>query len=175
MTQAIDDLPLHDAAHIHHANALRTDWAEVIAPSECDYIIGNPPFLGGSLSEEQKQDRLRIFGKGGGALDYVACWHRLAAEFMRGTDCEAALVSTNSICQGQQVQPLWKPLFDMGITINFAHRTFTWSNEAADQAHVFCIIVGFSHTERETKVVWDYRRATGEERAQGSPREVDER
>lgn len=173
VTQVIDDLPLHDAAHIHQGNALRTDWAEVIEPEHCNYIIGNPPFLGNArLSDEQKQDRLDIFGKGSGVLDYVACWHRWTAEYMQGTTCEAALVSTNSICQGQQVQPLWEPLFDMGITINFTHRTFTWSNEAADQAHVFCIIVGFSYVERDTKHLWTYRRATKEERAGGAPREV---
>ncbi len=173
VTQVIEDLPLRDAAHIHQGNALRTDWKEIIDPSECDYIIGNPPFLGYSrLSDEQKQDRLDIFGKGGGVLDYVACWYRRAAEFMQGTQCEAALVSTNSICQGQQVEPLWKPLFDMGITINFAHRTFTWSNEATDQAHVFCVIVGFSHVARGTKQLWTYRKATKEERMDGAPREI---
>lgn len=91
---------------------------------------------------------------------------------MRGTACEAAFVSTNSICQGQQVQPLWEPLFDMGIKINFAHRTFTWSNEANDQAHVFCIIVGFSYQRSGNKELWTYRRATSDERADGQPREI---
>ena len=75
---------------------------------------------------------------------------------MQGTTAEAAFVSTNSICQGQQVTPLWKPLFEMGIHINFAHRTFTWSNESADQAHVYCVIVGFSYVERAEKFAWNY-------------------
>lgn len=159
VTTNIESLPLHDAAHIHHGNALRTDWAEVIAPEKCNYIIGNPPFLGYSrLTDEQKEDRKAIFGKDGGLLDYVACWHKKAADFMKGTQCEAALVSTNSICQGQQVTPLWKPLFDAGIKINFAHRTFVWSNEATDQAHVFCIIVGFSYVDRPLKQAWTYTR-----------------
>ncbi|GAB3947491.1 DNA methyltransferase [Corynebacterium tapiri] len=176
VTGVIEDLPLVDAANIHHGNALHKDWSEVIEPAECDYIIGNPPFLGNSkLSAEQKEDRVTIFGKDGGLLDYVACWYKLAADFMAGTTCEAALVSTNSIVQGQQVTPLWKPLFADGISINFAHRTFTWSNEAKDQAHVFCVIIGFSHVERPNKVAWTYRRASAEERAAGAPREIGER
>lgn len=72
------------------------------------------------------------------------------------------------------VTPLWKPLFEMGIHINFAHRTFTWSNESADQASVFCVVVGFSHVERKQKLAWTYRRAIAEERAEGSPREIGE-
>lgn len=169
----IKDLPLTDAAHLHHGNALSIPWKDVVAPDECSYIIGNPPFLGyTNLSPQQKEDRVRVFGKAGGLLDYVACWHRLAAEFMEGTHCEAALVSTNSICQGQQVAPLWKPLFDMGIVINFAHKTFTWMNEAADQASVFCIIVGFSYVDRPHKWLWNYRKSTAEERAEGAPKEI---
>lgn len=160
VTTNIESLPLHDAAHIHHGNALRTDWSSVLPAQSCNYIIGNPPFLGYSrLTDEQKEERKEIFGKDGGLLDYVACWYKKAAVYMQGTRCEAALVSTNSICQGQQVTPLWKPLFDAGITINFAHRTFVWSNEAADQAHVFCVIVGFSYVDRPVKQAWTYSRA----------------
>ena len=157
ITRNIEDLPLHDAAHIHQGNALLEDWNDVLPASQCSYLIGNPPFLGYSrLGKEQKEERLAIFGKPGGVLDYVACWYRVAASYMQGTAAEAAFVSTNSICQGQQVTPLWKPLFDMGIHINFAHRTFTWSNESADQAHVYCVVVGFSYVERAEKFAWSY-------------------
>ena len=157
ITRNIEDLPLHDAAHIHQGNALRFDWNNVLPAKKCSYVIGNPPFLGYSrLGKEQKEDRLAIFGKPGGVLDYVACWYRVAANYMQGTTAEAAFVSTNSICQGQQVTPLWKSLFEMGIHINFAHRTFTWSNESADQAHVYCVIVGFSYVERAEKFAWNY-------------------
>lgn len=163
----IEDLPLQDSAHVVHGNALQIDWAEVLDPSECSYIIGNPPFLGYSrLNAEQKQDRALIFGKSGGVLDYVACWYGKAASFMAANrEIEAAFVSTNSICQGQQVAPLWQPLFEAGIVINFAHRTFIWANESSDQAHVYCVIVGFSYQEREHKWAWDYHRASEEERA----------
>lgn len=153
----VQDFPLADKANIVHANALRTDWSKVIPPSKCDYIIGNPPFIGYSnLSAEQKEDRLRIMGKAGGVLDYVSCWFKLAADFMQGSGTQAGLVSTNSITQGQQVEPLWKPLFDAGVTINFAHQTFVWSNESTDAAHVHVVIVGFGyeHWERKTLVTY---------------------
>lgn len=155
--QVIEDLPLKDAAHIVHGNALDIDWSTVVSPSTCSYIIGNPPFIGNSnLNAEQKADRLRIFGKGGGVLDYVTCWFKLAAEYMKGTTIQAALVSTNSICQGQQVQPLWQPLFAEGLKINFAHRTFAWSSESSDAAHVHVIIVGFGYEEKSPKYLFEH-------------------
>lgn len=157
--QDIVDLPLVDSAHIVHGNALAMDWSEVVSPGECDYIIGNPPFVGYSnLSDDQKADRLRIMGKTGGVLDYVGCWFKLAAEFMKGTEVQAALVATNSICQGQQVEPLWKPLFDDGLVINFAHRTFAWASESVDAAHVHVVIVGFGYRSWPVKMLFTYPR-----------------
>jgi hypothetical protein len=123
------------------------DWAEVVPQDELDYIIGNPPFLGARvMSAEQKQDVLHVFGntKNMGNLDYVACWYRKAADLMRTNNIRAALVSTNSITQGDQVAILWKPLLKEGIKIDFAHRTFKWSNEAKGKAAVHCVIIGFS-------------------------------
>ncbi|MCV0021835.1 class I SAM-dependent DNA methyltransferase, partial [Mobiluncus curtisii] len=153
-----DDFPLRESAHIVQANALTLDWNTVLPADQCSYVLGNPPFIGYSrLDESQKADRLAIFGKVGGVLDYVACWYRKAADYMRGNrGIQAAFVSTNSIVQGQQVAPLWRGLFESGIVLNFAHRTFIWANEASDQAHVYCVIIGFSYTERKTKYVWDY-------------------
>ena len=163
----LDPLPLKTYTNIHEGNALRMDWNEVVAPEELDYIMGNPPFVsqggasdkgqrkGVSKSEEQKEDQLRIF-KGiedAGNLDYVACWHWLSYEYMKGNPAiEAAFVSTNSICQGQQVKPLWKNLFNRGIVINFAHQSFLWRNEAHDSATVYCVIIGFSFTERKKRL-----------------------
>lgn len=155
--QIIEDLPLKDSAHIVLGNALQMDWSEVVPADECDYIIGNPPFIGYSnLNEEQKADRLRIFGKSGGVLDYVACWYKMAADYMQGTSIQAALVSTNSICQGQQVQPLWKPLFEQGVRINFAHRTFVWASESSDVARVHVIIVGFGYQNMTPKRIFEH-------------------
>ncbi|MCR4583083.1 MAG: methylase, partial [Prevotella sp.] len=113
-----------------------------------DYIMGNPPFIGARMmSEGQKQDVLNIFGaryKNVGNLDYVCCWYKKAWRLIKNTKSRAALVSTNSICQGEQVANLWKPLMDDGLHIDFAHRTFRWDSEASQKAHVHCVIVGFS-------------------------------
>ena len=150
-------LPIEETPEIKTANALRIDWADVIAPDDCDYIIGNPPFVGSSrLDEDQKEDRTKVFGRNGGKLDFVACWHRTAAEFLNGHGGDIAFVSTNSICQGQQVTPLWQPIFEMGYHINFAHRSFVWNSESDHVAHVVCIITSFSQSEWEYKRAWDY-------------------
>ena len=128
-----------------------------------NYIIGNPPFVGYSLqSKEQKDDILNIFvdGKGkpfktAGKIDYVAGWYYKAAQLIRGTTTRAALVSTNSITQGEQVAAIWKPLKEMfGIHIDFAYRTFRWDSEATLKAHVHCVIVGFSCVD-VPKVIYD--------------------
>lgn len=144
----IEFLPLKSYANIVEGNALRIDWGEVIPKEKCAYIIGNPPFVGNSrLSEEQKQDRQKIFSNNGGDLDYVACWYKKAADFIKDENIRCAFVSTNSICQGQQVMPLWQPLMNDGIKINFAHRTFVWDSESNSKAHVYCVIVGFSRQD----------------------------
>ena len=125
-----------------------------------DYIIGNPPFVGARLmSESQKQDVIDIFGakwKNVGNLDYVCCWYKKAANMMkRNPSCRAALVSTNSICQGEQVANLWEKLFEQGIRINFAHRTFRWDSEASLKAHVHCVIVGFSYKQHTPCYIYE--------------------
>ncbi|MBR4630858.1 MAG: class I SAM-dependent DNA methyltransferase [Treponema sp.] len=119
---------------------------------EYDYIMGNPPFVGARLmSDEQKKDVLDVFGniKNVGNLDYVSCWYKKAADLIKGKKTKAALVSTNSITQGEQVAILWKTLFENdGVQIDFAWRTFRWDSESTEKAHVHCVIVGFScHTD----------------------------
>lgn len=151
-----DELPLKEYGTIIRGNSLRVDWAEAVPAADLDYIVGNPPFIGYSnLNDAQKRDRADIFGKSGGVLDYVACWYRKAADFTRGSHTRCAFVSTNSICQGQQVEPLWKPLFDDGVEIDFAHKTFVWNSEAADEAHVHVVIVGFSREKIAKKTIFD--------------------
>ena len=148
-------LPLTDYGNVRQGNALRMDWNEVVPAEKCSFICGNPPFIGYSnLNSEQKEDRAGIFGKDGGTLDYVSCWYKKSADYMRSHHIRAALVSTNSICQGQQVAPLWKPLFADGIHIDFAHRTFVWNSQADDVAHVHVIIVGFSRENVEPKLLF---------------------
>lgn len=104
VTQRVyQELPLTDYEGIVNANALRIDWNDVVPADEVDYVLGNPPFIGYSnLNEEQKADRVDIFGKTGGVLDYVACWYRKAADYTRETQARCAFVSTNSICQGSR-------------------------------------------------------------------------
>ena len=155
---SIQDFPLIDSANIVEGNALRMDWNDVLPASECNYIMGNPPFLGAySLTEAQKEDRKLIFGNSGGILDYVACWYKVAANYMQNHEVHAALVSTNSITQGQQPEPLWKSLFDEGIHIDFAWTTFYWSSEASDPAHVHCVIIGFSKIDEQPRRLFKSR------------------
>lgn len=157
VTQRVyQELPLRDYEGIVNANALRIDWNDVVPADEVDYILGNPPFIGNArLEDSQKEDRANVFGRSAGSLDYVACWHKTASEYMAGHHIRCAFVSTNSICQGQQVEPLWKPLFENGVHIDFAYPTFEWDSQASDEAHVHVIIVGFSREHIKEKVLFD--------------------
>lgn len=144
----LDFLPLKSYVNIIEGNALRIDWETVVPKRELNYIMGNPPFVGGMyMSSEQKDDITNVMlgFKSVGELDYVVGWYKKATELMKGTHIRTAFVSTNSICQGQQATTLWATLFSEGVHINFAHRTFRWDSEASIKAHVHCIIVGFSY------------------------------
>lgn len=144
-------IPLTATAAIVHANALRTDWDELIPRGELHYILGNPPFSGARyMSKEQKMDLMQVFTgvPGAGDLDFVAAWFKKSADYMRGTGIRTALVATNSLSQGQTVGLLWQHLLkELGATITFACRTFKWSNEARNNAAVHCTITGFTLTE----------------------------
>lgn len=145
---SLDFLPLKSYANIVEGNAVRFDWEDVISKNQLSYLMGNPPFVGARMMDAaQKEDVLYVFGKkwkNVGNLDYVSCWYKKAVDFCDGTDIRCALVSTNSICQGESVANLWKPLFERGLHIDYAYRTFRWDSEAKIKAHVHCIIVGFS-------------------------------
>ena len=169
LSRNIQFLPLTTNAFIVEGNALRMDWATLLPESpksalpeddlfkgitthvdgsahRYDYIMGNPPFVGARLmSDEQKKDVNGIWGniKNVGNLDYVSCWYKKAADLIKDTNTTAALVSTNSITQGEQPAILWKPLMESGIKIDFAYRTFRWDSESTQKAHVHCVIVGF--------------------------------
>ena len=143
----LEFLPLKTNAFIVEGNALRVDWESVVPKSKLNYIMGNPPFVGARLmGKEQKADVNTIFPgwKNAGNLDYVCCWYKKASDMMQGTSVRSALVSTNSVSQGESVANLWKPLFDDGVHIDFAYRTFRWDSEAKIKAHVHCVIIGFS-------------------------------
>lgn len=160
----MDFLPLHTNANIHEGNALRMDWKEVLPPSDEVRILGNPPFVGYTYqTKEQKEDIQNIFVdekgkkyKAIGKLDYVSCWYFKAAEYMQGTNIQAAFVSTNSITQGEQASTVWQPIMErFGIHINFVWRTFKWSSESKDQAAVHCVIIGFSQKDAAEKWLYD--------------------
>ncbi|MBQ6079333.1 MAG: class I SAM-dependent DNA methyltransferase [Muribaculaceae bacterium] len=160
----IDFLPLKTYTNIAEGNALRMDWETVVPKDKLNYIMGNPPFIGYSLQNKaQKEDILSVFvdAKGkpfktAGKIDYVAGWYYKAAQLMQGTNIHTALVSTNSITQGEQVAAIWKPLRNLfNIKIDFAYRTFRWDSEASIKAHVHCVIVGFSCEDKKDKILYD--------------------
>ncbi len=150
----LEPLPLKDYHNIHEGNALRMDWNEVVPAGEVNYIMGNPPFLGYSIqNDSQKADMLSVLVdekgkpyKTAGKVDYVSAWYFKSAQMMQvNSFIKAALVSTNSIVQGDQVASIFEPLFtNYGIQIIFARKTFRWDSEASEKAHVHCVIIGFS-------------------------------
>ncbi|MBS4052850.1 MAG: class I SAM-dependent DNA methyltransferase [Methylomonas sp.] len=154
-------IPLVKKANIVWANALQIDWNEVLPAAQCSFVMGNPPFIGAKfLSDSQRIDSELVFKplKNGGQLDYVAAWYVKASYYLEVNPViPAAFVSTNSICQGEQVGVLWPWMLAKGIKIQFAHRTFRWSNEGKGIAAVHCIIIGFGFECAQNKhVIYDY-------------------
>lgn len=152
-------LPLVKSPTIVHSNALQIDWNEVVPARQLSYILGNPPFLGKQQqSKSQRSDLARICAgiKGAGVLDFVAGWYLKAAPIVAANNVGCAFVSTNSISQGEQVGVLWGELYKQGIQIHFAHRTFTWSNEARGNAAVHCVIIGFGARKDGRKRLFSY-------------------
>lgn len=152
----LDILPLKSYTNITEGNALQLDWRECVPIDKLNYIIGNPPFYGARyMTASQKADIVAVFGpkwKNVGNLDYVCGWYKKATELMCEYPIRTALVSTNSITQGEQVANLWQPLMEeQGLHIDFAHRTFKWNSQANDKAHVHCVIIGCSVTPSNGK------------------------
>ncbi len=153
-------LPLKKSANVVHGNSLDLDWEEIVTKDRLSYILGNPPFFGKQLqTRQQKEEMKTIFEKvkGAGVLDYVTAWFLKSAQYIQNTPIKVALVSTNSISQGEQVGILWKELFEnYGIKIHFAHQTFNWSNEARNNAKVHVVIIGFGNFDVENKKIYEY-------------------
>ena len=163
----LDFLPLKSYANIVEGNALRLDWESIVPKAELNYIMGNPPFVAKAgrtsaaehhssaiMTLDQKTDKELFFGKNAGLLDYVACWFKKASEYIKGTNIVSCFVATSSICQGQQVEPLWSSLVEDGIRIHYAYTNFKWVTEAAKGAYVFVVIVGFSYANRDNKILY---------------------
>lgn len=161
---APDRFPLSKSANIIHGNSLRIDWATVCPMTDKTVIVGNPPFKGSNRqSDEQREDTAHLWQgkKGSGSLDYVANWYLLAAKHIQHKNARAAFVSTNSITQGEQPQILWSSLYELGMDIDFAHRTFAWESDASGKASVHCVIIGFSARPKPKKLkLWTYRTPT---------------
>ncbi|AMM14324.1 hypothetical protein AX768_09665 [Burkholderia sp. PAMC 28687] len=153
-------VPLMDAPHIHCANALRLDWADVLPPARCSFVMGNPPFVGKTYqTSEQRSDLAAVCHtlRNAGVLDYVAAWYVLALKYLNGNSAiNAAFVSTNSITQGEQVSVLWPTLLKHGMKIHFAHRTFRWTNEGKGNAAVHCVIIGFGLSQPDLCTIYDH-------------------
>ncbi len=158
--QARPSVPLTHSATIAEGNALRLDWAAVLPPGQCSYVVGNPPFVGRQhQSDEQKTDLEAVYAglPGSGVLDYVAAWYVKAARYIQASPAvTAAFVSTNSITQGEQVGVLWGWMLARGMKIQFAHRTFQWSNDAMGVAAVHCVILGFGTRDQAGKRIFAY-------------------
>lgn len=156
----IEFLPIKSYSNIVEGNALKLNWEEIVPKEKLSYIIGNPPFVGHSIQNEQQKKEIRSIyvdenGKEynlAGKIDYVAGWYFKAASLISNTNIKVAFVSTNSICQGEQVVGVWQPLYKrFGVNIDFAYQTFKWGSEAKDKAAVHCVIVGFSTNHNNGK------------------------
>lgn len=148
-------LPLTSTGNIVQGNACRLDW-EVVCPKEKGdeiYVLGNPPYLGGKLqSDEQKNDTKLIFAgfDNYNNLDYIACWFYKSAIYIT-KNIKSSFVTTNSLCQGTQVNDLWPNIFKLNIEISFAVKDFVWSNNAKHKAGVICSIIGIRTVDSNSK------------------------
>ena len=158
--QTNPSIPLKHSATIVCTNALTTPWESIVPPEKISFIFGNPPFVGSSnMTKAQKDEMMIIFNKrtGAGKLDYVTAWYEKSSLYMQlNPSVHCAFVSTNSICQGEQVAYFWAEMLKRKIKINFAHQTFQWTNEAKNKAAVYCIIIGFSYINLSKKKLFSY-------------------
>ena len=159
-------LPLKEAGQIKHGNATRADWNAVCPISNKDastersrsevYVIGNPPYLGSRNQDtEQKEDLKLLFKKDYKSLDYVSAWFYKGGNYIKENNAKCAFVSTNSICQGEQVALTWSRILSENIEIDFAHQSFKWTNNAKGNAGVTVIIVGLRNISKSTKYLFN--------------------
>jgi len=152
-------LPLKEAGQITHANATRVNWNKACPINKNDevYIIGNPPYLGARLQDaEQKKDMDFVFSKlkKYRDLDYINCWVYKGADYIINRNAKCAFVTTNSICQGQQVPLIWPHILSKGVEIDFAHQSFKWTNNAKGNAGVTVIIIGLRNINNKPKYLF---------------------
>lgn len=153
--QVFRRIPLRVSPHIHHADALETSWESILPASECDFLFGNPPFVGAKYQSPKQREQVRRvaqLGGSGGTLDYVTAWFLTGGAYVRAGKAKIGFVATSSITQGEQVAQLWPSLFERHhLEIAFAHSTFAWGSDARDMAHVHVVILGLTRREDEPK------------------------
>ncbi|MYA91058.1 MAG: class I SAM-dependent DNA methyltransferase, partial [Synechococcus sp. SB0663_bin_10] len=142
-------IPLETSPNIVHGDALELDWAGVLKPERCSFVLGNPPFGGFVMRtvEKQRQSKnlMRQLGASGTRLDYVTAWFLKAGAYLQNNCARIGFVATNSITQGEQVAQLWPALLERyQLEIVFAHRSFAWGSDTRGKAHVHVVIVGLS-------------------------------
>jgi len=161
-------IPLTESPHILHADALETDWSDLLPPDQCSFVLGNPPFVGSKMQTETQRAQVRRIadlGKSGGTLDYVAAWFIKAGQYIQDNGARIGFVSTNSITQGEQVAQLWPILFNRcKLEISFAHSTFGWGSDARGKAHVHVVIIGLDKADAapQKKRLFSYDSVNGE-------------
>ena len=161
-------IPLEKSPHIRYDDALEFDWAELLPPEECSYVLGNPPFVGAKFQSSQQREQVRriaALGGSGGTLDYVTAWFIKGGEYIQQSEAQIGFVATNSITQGEQVAQLWPILFDRcKLEIAFAHRTFAWGSDARGMARVHVVIIGLAkrNAAAREKRLFSYETVKGE-------------
>ena len=166
--QTYTRIPLSTSPHIVQSDALEIDWASLLPPEECSYVLGNPPFVGAKYQTIEQREQVRgiaSLGKSGGTLDYVTAWFIKAGEYVQTSITRIGFVSTNSITQGELVAQLWPILFERcKLEIAFAHRTFAWGSDARGKAHVHVVIIGLDRREavRPEKRLFSYPDINGD-------------
>lgn len=151
-------LPLEETGNIVQGNATRLNWEVVCPKNEGDeiYILGNPPYLGSSMQNTaQKSDMHFVFVGNDNykKQDYISCWFYKASLFLN-ENCFFSFVTTNSVCQGTQVEMTWPLIFNLNLEIFFAHKDFKWSNSAKGNAAVICSIIGVRKTSNKPKFLY---------------------
>ena len=161
-------IPLLKASRIVQGDALEMDWAEVLSPKRCSYVLGNPPFVGAKYQSARQRNQVRriaALGGSGGTLDYVAAWFVKAAAYVGRGAGRIGFVATNSISQGEQVGQLWPVLFERHrMAVAFAHRTFAWGSDARGKAHVHVVVVGLEKIDAKPsrRRLFSYAQVDGE-------------
>lgn len=162
--EAPQRLPIQTQSTIVVDNALRLDWRQICSPSDNTIVAGNPPFLGHKERSVEQGEDLRLAWRVSSVqhLDYVTAWYAKCAEYFSEHNGQWAFVSTNSVAQGESAPLLFRPLFDAGWVIKFAHRTFVWRSESPGAAAVHVVIVGFSRPRATRYRLFDYPTARSE-------------